>query len=483
MKLLFPIKKSELKLFVPISLLMLLILFNTSIFKTLKDTLMIADKNSGAEVVNFLKIFIVVPLSFLFVFLYSKACNWVDNRVIFYYVIGFFTLFFLIFTLYLYPNKELLHPSPDHIEYLKLLYPRLKWVMPIYGLWTYSLFYSFADLWCSMCLSLLFWQFANQIVSKEDSRRFYGSFAIIGYLGLIFAGYTVKTIFHLERSSVKLNRNIIHDSLFDSQLKWILFITVICNICIIGLYFLITKYVAHDNVKYTVKKSKLSLMSSFKVIFKQKQVMYIMLLVFCYNFSINIVETTWKAQLRKFAYNKSNFILYIGTINQIVGYTTIALGFLSNILFQRYSWLSCAMITPIFAGFTSLLFLTFIGIQYYGIKYIFGISIIAICVFVGIAHNVLSKSGKYVFFDQTKEMAYMSLSDEIKTKGKAAVDVAGSRLSKSLSGQVQALLLILIPNSSQLKIFPYLGIILCFIFLLWFWSLRKLSQTMINVNK
>ncbi len=464
----FPIKKSEFKLFFSTALLMLLILFNTSIFKTLKDTLIITDKNSGAEVVNFLKIFIVVPLSFIFVFIYSKACNVLDSKKIFYLVISFFTIFFLCFALFLYPNKALLHPSQDTISMLKLSYPRLKWIIPIYGLWTYSLFYSMADLWCSMCLSLLFWQFVNQIIAKEKSRRFYGSFAIIGYMGLIIAGHTIKGIFN-------------YDAAFDSRLTLLLFITAACNMAIMLTYYFITTYLSEiKEVKFTVKKSKVSLLEGFKIIFRQKQVMHIMIVVFCYNFSINIVETTWKAELKAFATNKSQFIQYLGSINQTIGYTTILLGFISNILFQSYSWFLCAMITPILACITSALFFMNMSFQYFGVLEIFGISVLLLCVIAGSAHNVLSKSGKYVFFDQTKEMAYLPLDHDAKTKGKAAVDVAGSRLSKSLSGQVQAILLIIIPNSSQLKIFPYLSIILIFIFALWFWSLRQMSKDVDN---
>ncbi|WP_216362651.1 NTP/NDP exchange transporter [Candidatus Cytomitobacter indipagum] len=476
-KILFPIKRSEFSLFFSISSLMLLILFNTSILKTLKDTLIIADKNSGAEVVNFLKIFVVVPLSFIFVFLYSKACNSIDNRFIFYIVIGFFTVFLLTFALFLYPNREFLHPSLEKINYLKSMYPRLKWIMPIYGLWTYSLFYSFADLWCSMCLSLLFWQFANQIISKEDSKRFYGSFAIIGYLGLIIAGYVVKSIFKMT-NAVKLKNvtSIVSENAFDTRLIKIILITCACNCLIISIYYFITHHLSKKAISFGVKKSKTSLLNSFKIIFKQKQLMYIMFLVFCYNFSINVIEVTWKSQLKKFAGNKSNYIFYVGTINQVVGYATIFLGFISNIMFQRCSWFTCAMLTPILACFTSLLFLSSIAIKYVGWKTILGFSSLGVCVFVGIVHNVLSKSGKYVFFDQTKEMSYMHLDQDSKTKGKAAVDVAGSRLSKSLSGQIQAILLIIIPNSSQIKIFPYLGALLMLIFALWFWSLKKLDK-------
>lgn len=65
---------------------------------------------------------------------------------------------------------------------------------------------------------------------------------------------------------------------------------------------------------------------------------------------------------------------------------------------------------------------------------------------VGAAQNVFSKGSKYSLFDPCKEMAYIPLDDELKTKGKAAVDVIGNPLGKSGGALIQQARLFFLPS-------------------------------------
>ena len=134
----WPIHNHELKKFLPIGLMMLLILFNYTILRSSKDALVISA--GGASVIPFLKGYIVLPASIIFVMIYAKLVDLFDREKIFYIVISFFLIFYAIFALVLYPNREILHPSNDLIRDLKSSYPVFKDFISIFATWSFSLY-------------------------------------------------------------------------------------------------------------------------------------------------------------------------------------------------------------------------------------------------------------------------------------------------------------------------------------------------------
>ena len=70
---LWPIHGYELKKFLPLSLIMFCLLFNYTILRDTKDTLIV--NTAGAGAITFLKLYCVTPAAALFVIFYAKLTN------------------------------------------------------------------------------------------------------------------------------------------------------------------------------------------------------------------------------------------------------------------------------------------------------------------------------------------------------------------------------------------------------------------------
>ena len=73
---------------------------------------------------------------------------------------------------------------------------------------------------------------------------------------------------------------------------------------------------------------------------------------------------------------------------------------------------------------------------------------LALAIFVGTIQNVLAKGSKYSIWDTSTQMLYIPLDQELRTKGKAAVDVISGKIGKSTSGFIQSLIFTIVPNGN-----------------------------------
>ena len=162
----WPIERSEIKLFLPLGLMMMCMLFNFGSLRSIKDSLVVP--NIGAEVISFLKLWLVLPSTIIFTLIYVRLSNVFEYDRLFYLIVCFFLSFFILFTYVLFPQQHLFHPSDETIAHLAHSYPYLKWFIKILGKWSYALMYVFCELWSVVIINLLFWQYANHIQMTSD---------------------------------------------------------------------------------------------------------------------------------------------------------------------------------------------------------------------------------------------------------------------------------------------------------------------------
>ena len=108
-----------------------------------------------------------------------------------------------------------------------------------------------------------------------------------------------------------------------------------------------------------------------------------------------------------------------------------------------------------------------------------GYHAVKVICFVGLAQSVMSTFAKYAFFDGTKEIVYIGMGAEGRRKGKAAIDVVGSRLGKMLSSAIHIVIMgIFHAGDDVRKVTPVLLLIFLAVIVSWFRSVRYLSKTL-----
>ena len=453
------------------------IIFNFWLVHNMKDTLIVASAHSGAEAISFIKMWAVFPVSVLFIMVYTWLSNRVSQRALFSGIVWSFVIFYGIFALYLHPHQDALQMAPERIAALQVAHPHLKWFFPMVGYWTYTLFYVFSELWATIVLTLLFWQFANQITAVDEAKRFYMMFSTFSALGMVAAGITTKS----------LNQ---HFETWDHVLNGTILMILFNCVVILMLYRWMCRHVVRPDQEYhTVTEEKeeglpeggsqeikLSLWESLKYVMRSDYLIYIAIIFVAYNISINLIEVTWKSQLKIVYATKQAYNSFMGDFNIWLAGSMFITGLIGVNVVRKFSWYSSAMTTPLVILITGSLFffLALFGEQCFAMVGV-GICAPLVACWVGLVQNLSARCCKFSFFNTTREMAYMPLDAELKTKGKAAVDVLSTSFGKMGCATIQQTLLILIPFSTHLTIAPYIAVILLVIIAAWIWGVKKLN--------
>lgn len=477
----WPIHTFELKKVVPMLLMFFFISFNYSILRNVKETLIITAPGSGAETILFIKSWVVFPSAVLFTIIYAKLSNILSKQSLFYSVITPFLLFFAAFALVLYPNRDQLHPTAAANTIQSVLPEGLMGLVAIFRNWTYAIFYVLAELWGSFMLSLMFWGFANEITRISEAKRFYTLFGVGANLALLCSGAATVFVSDIRQ---KLPAGV---DAWGISLNLLMGMVVLAGVAIVAIYWWINRYLLtdsrfydpHEQLKKKKEKPQLSLKESFLYLAKSPYIGYLAILVIAYGISVNIVEVTWKNQLKLQYPNSNDYNTFMGYFSSMTGAVTILMMlFVGGYIVRRFGWAAGALITPIVLLITGFLFFGLMLFEDHmaGFIALLGTTPLFLAVVIGTFQNIMTKSCKYSLFDPTKEMAYIPLDQEQKVKGKAAIDVVGSRLGKSGGSLLQQALLVGL--GSMTAITPYLAFILIIGIVMWIFAAKALNKLM-----
>ncbi len=496
---LWPIKQQEMALFCPMALMMFCLLFNFSALRAVKDSLVVPSM--GAEVISFLKLWLVLPSAVIFTLIYIKLSNIYSMENVFYTVVVFFLLFFIFFAFIIYPHQILLHPSNIFVEKAIFTYPYLQWIIKIGGKWSYAIMYIFCELWSVVVINLMYWQFVNNIFNIKDAKRFYPILGMIGNLGLIVAGNILISCADTSEAPNLIVSNIIDcncNNKSEITLKLIIIAVTFSGLIAIITFKYLNKIISKkqiiihksnnllSNFKLNYnRKTKLSIKDSINLVLKSKYIGCIAIMVICYGLAINILEGPWKAKVRELYPTTQEYVSFMGQFNIAMGISCVAFMIISSNILRRFNWLVPALLTPTIIGITGIIFFLLVIVGN-NINTIFGTIIsfnpIYFAVLIGALQNILSKSSKYSLFDPTKEVAYIPLNDELKTKGKAAVEVVGMKLGKSGGACIQSTIFTIYPSATFDSIATILMCVFILVISIWLIDVIKLYHQYITLN-
>lgn len=470
---------SERKKLLPLALMFFCILFNYTILRDTKDVLMVTAPKSGAEVIPFIKTYVNLPAAIGFTAVYSKLCDKMDQKNVFYTCTIPFLVFFGFFAWFIFPNTAFLHPHGFCDMLAAALPAGFSAPLSIIRNWSYAVFYVMAEMWGSVVASLLFWSFANEVTTVDEAKKYYPLFGMGANVALIFSGQYVKWV-----SKMRANLPPGVDP-WGVSLKYLMAAIIGGGGAMLGLFkYMQDKVLTDPNCidqekrkqKSSKKKVKMGMRESAKFLMNSPYIRDLATLVISYGMCINIVEVSWKAKL-KMAYPDPNaYSTFMGNFSSATGSVTLIMMLLGRTIFEKFGWKKAAMVTPTMIGVTGLAFFTLniFAPTFAPIAASLGTSPLMLAVLVGAAQNILSKSSKYSLFDPCKEMAYIPLDQDSKTKGKAAVDVIGNPLGKSGGSLIQQALIFAVGSLAAAT--PYLAGILGVLVFFWYRAANSLGD-------
>lgn len=413
-----------------------LIIFVYHLLKDLKDTLVITSSDAGAQVIPFLKIWVILPFAILASYLFSKVYQKFGREKTLYFFVTLLLTAYLLFAFVLYPLREELHLYRLSDVLTMALPVGCKGFISIMSFWIYTFFYLAAEMWAMMILTVLFWGYLNETTSPQQAKLFYPLCVFVGNCAGILSGQTSRFLCHTLMDVLS----------WQETLQIMISMITLCGIAIMGINRLLSKIDIPSHTQQAKKsKSSMNFKESVLCIVQSQPLMCIAILVVGFALTSNLIEVVWKETIKTVYPLPQAYNAYVNQLTSIIGVLAVCFSLLSRWIFQVFSWSKIALLTPVSLFLTSFVF--FFSMQMSD-EYLssfaafFNMHSLYLVMTFGSIYYVLALTAKYTLFDMCKEMAFLSIDPSERMRAKSVIDSVGSRLGKSGSSCLYQVLLI-----------------------------------------
>eukprot|EP00899_Mesostigma_viride_P005294 jgi/Mesvir1/14766/Mv05407-RA.1 len=220
------------------------------------------------------------------------------------------------------------------------------------------------------------------------------------------------------------------------------------------------------------KKEHPSLRESLDFLSSNQQIRYLAVMALAQGLSSLIFQTAWKGQLRELHPIPSDYSAFMGDTQTVCGLTTLCMMLLSSSLFKRLGWEGSASVTPRSLAVFGTAFLVMSVSRYLLMPG--NHLLLSFTVKTGVIVFCMEKAFKFSLFKPAEEMVYIGLDAESQSKGKAAIDVLGAQMGKSVGSLLQQGLIMLL--GSLAAAMPAFVIVYISIVAAWLSAIRKLAH-------
>ena len=452
--------------------------YNNALLDSLKDTLTVTALG-GAEQIPFLTVWAVLPCSILFVLGFSALSTRLPRRTLFNATLGLFLGFYAVFTYILFPLRAQLAPTELTNALMAVMpvglhggvavrfYPRPGHSLPlpsdsrlaahlshhqVLHNWTFTLFYCFSELWGDVVLSLLFWGLANDITREEEAMLLYPLFGLGANVAQAVAGRVLKllSVAPVYAAGMSLAaKQAAGEAAWALQLRLLMVSVFVSGAAIFALHAFIVRASAKwralapppEAVATSPSaaappgpKPRMRTRDAFKALSASPQILCLAAMSVAQGLSSNVFQVAWKTQLRQLYPDPSSYCAFMGDVATVSAVATFAAMLAAPSIFRRLGWTGAASVTPYCMIVLGWLFFGLSIAAGAGVGASFGLShasVLNVLVAGGAAVYVFEKAAKFSLFKPAEEVIYLGSSPEVKTQGKAAVDVCATQLGKA----------------------------------------------------